>query len=123
MLRFPLKTPITFLSDGKFFIGRFIYAGNDVIKVVDLVERIMTPTGEVLYVDNIIGGVWHFDRSRISGFKALDINEIYEDERLYTEELITSYSDIVAESRRASFKLVKKVLKDTDGNKENLNGK
>jgi hypothetical protein len=109
MLRFPLNCWITFLTDGKFFIGRIINAGEKFLTIVDLVERVMTPTGEYLYTDNILGGKWYFDRNKISCFKRLDEKSMFAEENEYNENMQKTYKDAIAESRRSEFRIIKKI--------------
>ena len=109
MLKFPLHTPILLITTGGKFIGQITYAGDTCLKIINVVERIFTPNGDFLYTDNELSGVLHFDRRQIIGFKSLDQNELYEIEQEETENVINNYHNILAQTNRAKFRLVKRI--------------
>lgn len=120
MLRFPLKKLLLFICDGKYFIGRFVHAGDDVVKVVDIMERIIVDGQEALFYDKSMSGVWIFDRSKISAFKVLDMDELYISEREQTQEIRQTYGDILSNKRRCELKIISKnnLIKQESHNNE-----
>ncbi|MFW6219590.1 MAG: hypothetical protein ACOC33_01975 [bacterium] len=109
MLRFPLHIPVMLITTGGKFIGRITHAGNDYIRAVDVVERILTINGDYLYTDNELSGIIHFSRDHIVGFKPLDNSEIYLEEQEYTNNIIESYDDMLIQQHRSKFKIIKSI--------------
>jgi len=109
MLRFPLHTQVMLITTGGKFIGKITHASDNLIRITELVERIITPSGDYLYTDNELSGVFHFCRSHIVGFKSLEGNEVYELEQDQTSEIKTCHREIIAKNNRQCFQIIKKV--------------
>lgn len=111
MLRFPLRVPILLITSGGKFIGKITNAGDDCLKVIDVVEKIITPNGEMIYTDNDISGVFHFDRKQIIAYKTLLDDSIHNE----TDTIIDQYNNILTETKRQQFKIIK--FQKTNGEK------
>ena len=73
MLKFPLHKPVLlFMSSGKIYSCRIIYAGKDFIKVDNVQERIIKEEREVRYIDLQLSEPTIFRRTKIEGYNSND---------------------------------------------------
>lgn len=118
MMRFPLQVPILLITTGGKYIGRITHAGDDFIRMIDVVERIITPSGDHLYADEELSGVIHFSRNNVVGFKPLDQSELYLNEQEYTKNIIDAYDESITSVKRSKFKLLTTIKKSPKNQKE-----
>lgn len=110
MLRLPLRKKILIIMDsGLQFICRVVSAQEDVITVVDLQLRVLTPTGDFLHNIKEMSGKFYFARSKIVGYSPLYGEAETPEENKYRSELLTKYSTNLADTKRKKFKIIKNI--------------
>ena len=74
-LKFPLhKIVLLFMTSGKIYSCRIIYAGKDFIKVNNVQERIIDQNNKVKYIDLQLPENTIFNRNKIEGYSPNEHN-------------------------------------------------
>ena len=96
MLKLPLKKPILLITQGGKYLCRIIFAGNDFVTAVDVMERVCTQDGDFVFSDYELEDKLIIDRDKIVGYMSFKDDSEIED----------FYEETATENRRNNLKAI-----------------
>ena len=99
----PLKKTILLITSGDKYLCRVIHAGKEILTIVDVHERLLTPDGDFIYTDLDLSGKLFLDRKSVIGYQNLEEEKLLKTENEYNKKILKEYSNSRAEYKRKKF--------------------